>query len=49
VKNAAGALVKADLASVTEAGAAAVAKTIPDDFRVPSPRLPGKNAFRCEL
>jgi phosphate transport system substrate-binding protein len=44
VKNAAGALVKADLASVTEA-AAAVAKTIPDDFRVSITNAPGKNAY----
>ena len=44
VKNAAGTLVKADLASVTEAAAAA-AKTIPDDFRVSITNAPGKNAY----
>jgi phosphate transport system substrate-binding protein len=44
VKNAAGTLVKADLASVTEA-AAVVAKTIPDDFRVSITNAPGKNAY----
>jgi phosphate transport system substrate-binding protein len=44
VKNAAGTLVKADLASVTEA-AAATAKTIPDDFRVSITNAPGKNAY----
>jgi len=44
VKNAAGTQVKADLASVTEAAAAA-AKTIPDDFRVSITNAPGKNAY----
>jgi len=44
VKNAAGSMVKADLASVTEAAAAA-AKTIPDDFRVSITNAPGKNAY----
>jgi phosphate transport system substrate-binding protein len=44
VKNAAGTMMKADLASVTEAAAAA-AKTIPDDFRVSITNAPGKNAY----
>jgi phosphate transport system substrate-binding protein len=44
VKNAAGTLVRADLASVTEAAVAA-AKTMPDDFRVSITNAPGKNAY----
>ena len=44
VKNAAGNFVKADLASVSEAAAAA-AKTMPDDFRVSITNAPGKNAY----
>jgi phosphate transport system substrate-binding protein len=44
VKNAGGAFVKADLASVTEAAASAV-KTIPEDFRVSITNAPGKNAY----
>jgi len=44
VKNAAGTFVKADLASVTEAAAAAV-KTMPEDFRVSITNAPGKNAY----
>src|SRR6266403_1313264 len=44
VKNAGGAFVKADLASVTEAAASAV-KTMPEDFRVSITNAPGKNAY----
>jgi phosphate transport system substrate-binding protein len=44
VKNAAGAFVKADLASVT-AAAASAAKDMPDDFRVSITNAPGKNAY----
>jgi len=44
VKNASGAFVKADLASVTEAAAAAV-KTMPEDFRVSITNAPGKTAY----
>jgi phosphate transport system substrate-binding protein len=44
VKNSSGAFVKADLASVTEAAAAAV-KTMPEDFRVSITNAPGKNAY----
>jgi phosphate transport system substrate-binding protein len=44
VKNAAGNFVRADLASVSEAAAAA-AKTMPDDFRVSITNAPGKNAY----
>jgi phosphate transport system substrate-binding protein len=44
VKNAAGAFVKADLASVT-AAAAGAAKEIPDDFRVSITNAPGKAAY----
>src|ERR1700735_1506034 len=44
VKNPAGAYVKADFDSVTEAAATA-AKTIPDDFRVSITNAPGKNAY----
>jgi phosphate transport system substrate-binding protein len=44
VKNSSGAIVKADLASVT-AAAAATAKTIPDDFRVSITDPPGKGAY----
>lgn len=44
VKNAAGNFVKADLASVSEAAAAA-AKTMPEDFRVSITNAPGKNAY----
>jgi phosphate transport system substrate-binding protein len=43
-KNAAGAFVKADLASVTEAASGA-AKTIPEDFRVSITNAPGKTAY----
>ena len=44
VKNAAGNFVMADLASVSEAAAAA-AKTMPEDFRVSITNAPGKNAY----
>jgi phosphate transport system substrate-binding protein len=44
VKNAAGAFVKADLASVS-AAAAGAAKDMPDDFRVSITNAPGKNAY----
>jgi phosphate transport system substrate-binding protein len=44
VKNAAGAFVKADLASVT-AAAAGMVKEIPDDFRVSITNSAGKGAF----
>ncbi len=44
VKNSSGNLVKADLASVS-AAAAAAAKSIPDDFRVSITDAPGKNAY----
>jgi len=44
VKNLAGSFVKADLASVSEAAAAA-SKTMPDDFRVSITNAPGKNAY----
>jgi len=44
VKNSSGAFVKADLASVTEAAAAAV-KTMPEDFRVSITNASGKNAY----
>src|SRR5260221_3578507 len=44
VKNSSGAFVKADLASVS-AAAAAAAKTMPDDFRVSIPHPPGKAAY----
>jgi phosphate transport system substrate-binding protein len=44
VKNAAGNFVKAELASVSEAAAAA-AKTMPEDFRVSITNAPGKNAY----
>jgi phosphate transport system substrate-binding protein len=44
VKNLAGTFVKADLASVSEAAAAA-SKTMPDDFRVSITNAPGKNAY----
>jgi phosphate transport system substrate-binding protein len=44
VKNSAGAFVKAELAGVTEAGAAAV-KTMPEDFRVSITNAPGKTAY----
>jgi phosphate transport system substrate-binding protein len=44
VRNSTGALVKADLASVT-AAAAAVVKTIPADFRVSITNSPGKDAY----
>jgi phosphate transport system substrate-binding protein len=44
VKNSAGSFVKADLASVSEAAAAA-SKTMPDDFRVSITNAPGKNAY----
>ena len=44
VKNAAGAFVKADLASVT-AAAAGAAKTMPEDFRVSITNAPGKAAY----
>ena len=44
VKNSSGAFVKADLASVS-AAAAAVAKAMPDDFRVSITNPPGKTAY----
>jgi len=44
VKNSSGVFVKADLASVS-AAAAAVAKTMPDDFRVSITNSPGKTAY----
>jgi len=44
VKNSSGVFVKADLASVS-AAAAAVAKTMPDDFRVSITDPPGKTAY----
>jgi phosphate transport system substrate-binding protein len=44
VKNSSGNFVKADLASVS-AAAAAVAKTMPDDFRVSITNPPGKTAY----
>ncbi len=44
VKNSSGAFVKADLASVTAAAAAAV-KSMPDDFRVSITDAPGKTAY----
>jgi len=44
VKNSAGEFVKADLASVS-AAAAAAAKTMPDDFRVSITNPPGKMAY----
>jgi phosphate transport system substrate-binding protein len=44
VKNSSGAFVKADLASVTAAAAAAV-KNMPDDFRVSITDAPGKTAY----
>src|SRR5229473_5805982 len=44
VKNSSGAFVKADLASVS-AAAAAAAKTMPDDFRVSITDPPGKTAY----
>jgi phosphate transport system substrate-binding protein len=44
VKNSSEAFVKADLASVS-AAAAAVAKTMPDDFRVSITNPPGKTAY----
>lgn len=44
VRNAAGAFVKADLASVTEA-AAGTARAMPDDFRVSITNAPGRNAY----
>jgi len=44
VKNSSGVFVKADLASVS-AAAAAVAKTMPDDFRVSITGPPGKTAY----
>jgi phosphate transport system substrate-binding protein len=44
VKNAAGAYVKADLESVSEAAAGA-AKNMPDDFRVSITNAPGKKAY----
>jgi phosphate transport system substrate-binding protein len=44
VKNAAGAYVKADLASVTAAAAGAAAN-MPDDFRVSITNAPGKDAY----
>src|ERR1700680_1588133 len=44
VKNAAGAFVKADLAGVS-AAAAAAAKSMPDDFRVSITDPPGKTAY----
>jgi phosphate transport system substrate-binding protein len=44
VQNAAGAFVKADLASVT-AAAAGAAKAMPDDFRVSITNAPGKAAY----
>jgi phosphate transport system substrate-binding protein len=44
VKNSSGAFVKADLGSVS-AAAAAVSKTMPDDFRVSITDPPGKTAY----
>jgi phosphate transport system substrate-binding protein len=44
VKNSSGAFIKAELGSVT-AAAAAVAKTMPDDFRVSITDPPGKTAY----
>jgi len=44
VRNAAGAFIKADLASVS-AAAAGAAKNMPDDFRVSITDAPGKNAY----
>ena len=44
VKNSSGSFVKADLASVS-AAAAAVAKTMPDDFRVSITNPPGNTAY----
>jgi phosphate transport system substrate-binding protein len=44
VKNSSGSFIKADLASVS-AAAAAVAKTMPDDFRVSITNPPGKTAY----
>jgi phosphate transport system substrate-binding protein len=44
VKNPAGSFIKADLASVS-AAAAAAAKTMPDDFRVSITNAPGKTAY----
>jgi phosphate transport system substrate-binding protein len=44
VKNSSGQFIKADLASVTEAAAAA-AKSMPDDFRVSITNAPGKTAY----
>ena len=44
VKNSSGAFVKADLASVTAAAAAAV-ESMPDDFRVSITDAPGKTAY----
>jgi phosphate transport system substrate-binding protein len=44
VKNSSGSFVKADLASVRVAAAAA-AKTMPDDFRVSITNPPGKTAY----
>jgi phosphate transport system substrate-binding protein len=44
VKNSSGNFVKADLAGVSEAAAAA-AKTMPDDFRVSITNAPGKKAY----
>ncbi|HUJ22788.1 MAG TPA: phosphate ABC transporter substrate-binding protein PstS [Bryobacteraceae bacterium] len=44
VRNSSGNFVKANLASVTKA-AAAVAKTMPDDFRVSITNPPGKDAY----
>src|ERR1700674_5092840 len=44
VKNSSGSFIKADLAGVSEAAAAA-AKTMPDDFRVSITNPPGKSAY----
>jgi len=44
VKNSSGSFIKADLASVS-AAAAAVAKTMPDDFRVSITNPPGETAY----
>ena len=44
VRNSSGAFIKAELASVS-AAAAAVAKTMPDDFRVSITNPPGKTAY----
>lgn len=44
VRNSSGAFIKADLASVT-AAAAAAAKEMPDDFRVSITNAPGKTAY----